>query len=101
MCLIDMPRKATSYRLDDRVLAALDEVARDGNISANRYLENLLFSHLKQVGKLDMGAQPLGETRGSLKGEARGGKKKGAGKPKASPSAATVDPTDGDRSGEE
>jgi hypothetical protein len=85
MCLIDMPRKAASYRLDERVLAALDEVSREGNISVNRYLENLLFAHLKQVGKIDMALQPLGETRGSMKGEARGGKRSGAGRPKADP----------------
>jgi hypothetical protein len=71
----DMPRRPASYRLDDRILEALDRVARDNNISVNRYMENLLFSHLKQIGAIEMGAKPLGETRGSDKGERRGGKK--------------------------
>ncbi|MGB7487212.1 MAG: hypothetical protein WA901_13550 [Phormidesmis sp.] len=33
-------------------------------MSANRYLENLLFLHGKQIGELDDDAQPLGELRG-------------------------------------
>jgi hypothetical protein len=90
MCSIDMPRKPTSYRLDERILNALDQVSREGNISVNRYLENLLFAHLKQVGKIGMGESPLGETRGSEKGEARGGK--GKRKPKDNP----TDPTQPD-----
>jgi hypothetical protein len=71
---IEMPRKAVSYRIDERILSALEAVAKDGNISVNRYLENLMLSHLKGIGKIDMGLQPLGETRGSEKGERRGGK---------------------------
>jgi hypothetical protein len=96
MCL-DMPRKAASYRLDDRILDALDKVARDGNISVNRYLENLLFSHLKQIGRIDMGASPLGETRGSDKGERRGAAKKGSTrKTKKTTDPASDAPTEGD-----
>ena len=93
MCLssIDMPRKPTSYRIDERILTALEQASREGNISVNRYLENLLFSHLKQVGKIAMGEEPLGETRGSEKGEARGGKRKGTGKPKKLPTDTDTD----------
>jgi hypothetical protein len=77
-------RKQTAFRFDRRILEALELVAREGNISVNRYLENLLFSHMKQIGKIEMGASPLGETRGSDKGERRGAAKKGTKrKPKA------------------
>lgn len=63
MCL-SMPRKQANYRLDDRVIDAIAELAQDANLSANRYLEILLFNHAKERGKLPNEAKPLGETRG-------------------------------------
>lgn len=64
MCLATMPRKRTNFVLDDRVLAALKEMAQDANTSANRFVENLLFEAAKQNGKIAPDAKPLGETRG-------------------------------------
>ena len=76
MCDAAMPRSTRAFRIDERVLEALDRLAQKGNISANKYLENLLLSHAKQVGEMPMNAEPLGDPRG--------GKRKGAGrKPKA------------------
>lgn len=64
-CLaVPMPRKRRSYNIDERVINVLSELAKKDNMSANRYLENLLFSHGQQRGALPMDAQPLGETRG-------------------------------------
>jgi hypothetical protein len=62
-----MPRKQANYRLDDRVIEAIAELAQDANISANRYLEILLFNHAKERGKLPETARPLGETRGGAR----------------------------------
>lgn len=59
-----MPRIRRSYKIDERVIDALMRAAAKKNMSANRYLENLLFSHAKTVGELPFDAAPLGETRG-------------------------------------
>jgi hypothetical protein len=59
-----MPRVRRSYKIDERVTDALMRAAAKSNMSANRYLENLLFSHAQTVGEIPLDAQPLGETRG-------------------------------------
>lgn len=59
-----MPRIRRSYKIDERVIDALANVAAKSNMSANRYLENLLFSHGKTMGEIPFDAAPLGETRG-------------------------------------
>jgi len=60
-----MARRAAAYRLDDRVLGAIERLARKSNMSTNKYLENLLFAHGKTVGEIPIDALPLGETRGT------------------------------------
>jgi hypothetical protein len=82
MCDAFMPRANRAFRIDDRLLEALDRLAKKGNISANKYLENLLMSHAKQVGEIPMDAEPLGDPRG--------GKRLGSGRPKASPPTNTT-----------
>ena len=84
MCDPTMPRYTRAFRIDERVLEALDRLAQKGNISANKYLENLLLSHAKQVGEIPMDAEPLGDPRG--------GKRSGAGRRKKE----TIEPTDTD-----
>ncbi len=64
MCNADMPRSTRAFRIDERLLEALDRLAQKGNISANKYIENLLMSHAKQVGEIPMDAEPLGDPRG-------------------------------------
>jgi hypothetical protein len=59
-----MPRSTRAFRLDDRVLEALDRMAQKENASANRYVENLLLNHAKQQGEIPMTAAPLGDPRG-------------------------------------
>lgn len=59
-----MPRVRRSYKIDERVVEALTRAAAKSNMSANRYLENLLFSHGKTVGEIPFTEEPLGETRG-------------------------------------
>lgn len=61
---VPMPRKRRSYNIDERVINVLSELAQRDNMSANRYLENLLFTLGQQRGVLPMNAKPLGETRG-------------------------------------
>jgi hypothetical protein len=77
MCLTltdEMPRRNRTFKLDDRVLDALEELAHEQNASVNRYLENLLFSHAKTQGKIPVGDMPLGDTRG--------GKRENSGRPR-------------------
>ncbi len=72
MNLLDMPRRQRMFRLDDRVLDALEKVAQ--KTSVNAYVEGLLFDFLKRAGYIDPGEQPLPETRG--------GKRPGTGRKK-------------------
>lgn len=65
-------RKSKSFKLDERVLNALESLAQKRNASVNRYLENLLLSHAKQEGEIPIDAMPIGDNRG--------GKRKGAGR---------------------
>lgn len=53
-----MPRKKRSYSLDIQVIEGLLEIARKTGQSANKYLEGLLFEHLKEKGVLDSDAEP-------------------------------------------
>lgn len=62
--MTSMPRIRRSYKIDERVIDALMRVAAKSNMSANRYLENLLFSHGQTMGEIPFDAAPLGETRG-------------------------------------
>ena len=59
-----MARKRRTYHLDERVISALQDIARDNFISANRYLEELLFKLGIEKGKIPKDAKPLGELRG-------------------------------------
>jgi hypothetical protein len=86
MCDLVMPRSTRAFRIDDRLLEALDRLAMKGNTNANRYLENLLMSHAKQAGEIPMDLAPLGDTRG--------GKRAGAGR------KAQSAPTDDDQAPE-
>ena len=69
-------RKNKSFKLDERVLKALESLAQKGNASVNRYLENLLFCYAQQEGEIPIDAMPIGENRG--------GKRPGAGRKVAS-----------------
>ena len=74
MQMLTMPRKDKEFRLDDRIIDALKGAAAKAEMPINSYVERLLFSHLKTVGEIPLGAEPLPETRG--------GKRSGAGKKK-------------------
>ena len=74
MLSIEMPRKDTKLRLDERILDALREKSVESGISFNALCEGILFSYAKSVGKLPLNAEPLRDTRG--------GKRSGAGKKK-------------------
>lgn len=72
MLAIEMPRKDTKLRLDERILIALREKAEESGMSFNGLCETILFSYAKSTGKLPPDAEPLPE--------ARGGKRQGSGK---------------------
>ena len=59
-----MPRKAVTYRFDDRLIAALKEKAQQSNNSVTNWLETHLIEVMKTEGFLPQDFQPLGETRG-------------------------------------
>jgi hypothetical protein len=84
MNCLDMPRRPKNFLLDERVIEALGDAAkRAGYKNANQFVEATLFSLLKMSGSLPPDAEPLPE--------ARGGKRSGAGKPKAQPTAESQD----------
>jgi hypothetical protein len=87
MCEVTMPRSTRAFRLDDRLLEALDRLAMKGNTNANRYLENLLMSHAKQAGEVPMDLAPLGDTRG--------GRRSGAGRKVQTSPDTTDEPIEG------
>ena len=64
IALFDMARKQRTFKIDERILEALDRVAQKKNASVNRYVENLLFSLMKQEGEIPLDELPLGESRG-------------------------------------
>jgi hypothetical protein len=69
---LEMPRRRVNFRIDDRVLSALEDLAGEGKI--NQFVEGVLFEFLKSTGRLPAGAERLPENRG--------GARSGAGKPK-------------------
>jgi hypothetical protein len=98
MLAIDMPRKDTKLRLDDRVLAALRQKADETDLSFNALCEAILFNYAKSVGKLPLDAEPLGDPRGGSRKNA-GRPKKGdepKGKTDVPAIAAIADPTEED-----
>ena len=62
--VVIMPRKNRTFRIDERLIDGLAQVARLNNMSANKYIENLLLKVCKEEGVLPADALPLGETRG-------------------------------------
>jgi hypothetical protein len=64
MSLIDMPRKDTNLRLDERILSALRAEAKGSDKSFNALCEAVLFNYAKAIGRLPLHEQPLPERRG-------------------------------------
>jgi hypothetical protein len=84
MDCLEMPRRQRMFRLDDRILDALDEVSSNaGHSSANQFVEKTLFDLMKAAGKIPADAQPLKD--------GRGGRRAGAGKPKKSTDSVDTD----------
>lgn len=79
--LLDM-RKNRTFRLDERVLSALEQIAEADATSTTNYLEAVLWKHCQARGYIPMAEKPPAT--------GRGGKRPGAGR-KAQPS---IDPTD-------
>lgn len=80
MLSIEMPRRDTKLRLDERILGALREKSVESGISFNALCEGILFSYAKSIGKLPISAEPLGDNRG--------GKREGVGRKKTKTTAA-------------
>jgi hypothetical protein len=82
MNCLTMPRARKNFLLDERVLKALDDAAKNaGCKSANAFVEQLLFNTLKMSGNLGADAKPLPD--------GRGGKRENAGKKKSQNSTTT------------
>jgi hypothetical protein len=77
--LLDM-RKSKTFKLDERIISALERLAETSDTTPNNYLETLLFRHCQAQGHISFGEKaPVG---------GRGGKRPGAGR-KAQPPADT------------
>ena len=59
-----MGRKRVSFRIDERVLDALKNTAKEEGDSANRWLEKHLHQTFVDLGALPEDSKLLGETRG-------------------------------------
>jgi hypothetical protein len=65
---LEMPRRQRMFRLDDRILNALEEVSKNaGHSSVNQFVETTLFNLVKAAGKIPADSEPLPETRGGDK----------------------------------
>ena len=70
--MTERKRKAVTYRIDEVIIQAVEKIAKENNSSVNRYIENLLYAHCRELGRL-IDVEPLGETRG---GSRKSGKDK-------------------------
>lgn len=57
-------RKASTFRIDERLLNAMTKAARMHNTSKNHYIETLFMKHCQELNLIDQDFEPLGETRG-------------------------------------
>ena len=71
MTAYQMPRKNATYRLDQRLVEEIQSLAKEQNTSSNRWLENALITLFRTSGRIPSDFQPLGETRGGKRSEAR------------------------------
>jgi hypothetical protein len=58
----EMPRRRVNFRIDDRILDALEQLAGEGKL--NQFVEGLLFDFLKNTGRLPADTPKLPESRG-------------------------------------
>ena len=90
MLTIEMPRKDTKLRLDERILDALRTKSSESGVSFNALCEGILFNYAKSTGKIPLDAEPLKDNRGGYR-EKAGRKKLGENKPKSA-NATEADP---------
>jgi hypothetical protein len=84
-------RKNKTFKLDERLLSSLEQLAERSGTTSNNYLETLLFRHCQSLGMVPMNEQP---PQGG-----RGGARKNAGRPKVKSEDADTDadrPADSD-----
>jgi hypothetical protein len=86
MNCIDMPRKPKTYKLDQRLISALDSLAESAEESVGSYVERILWRYCQGMGAIDPKAEPSSDKRG--------GKREGAGR-KATPSAGPLEQQEG------
>lgn len=73
MACLDM-RKTKTFRIEEKLLQALEDLAARSERTSNAYLEELLFRHCQAQGIFPLSEEPPKATRG--------GKREGAGRPK-------------------
>lgn len=73
MTCLDM-RKTKTFRIEEKLLQALEDLASRSNRTSNAYLEELLFRHCQAQGIFSLSEEPPKVIRG--------GKRDGAGRPK-------------------
>ena len=85
---IDMPRKPKTYKLDERLIVALDNVASRSGESVGSFVEKILWRYCQGVGAIDPHTEPSKDKRG--------GKRDGAGRKPKSDDALTDEFVDTD-----
>ncbi len=92
MNCIDMPRKPKTYKLDERLIDAIDTLAETAGESVGGYVERILWRYCQGMGAIDPKAEPSADKRG--------GKRAGAGRPKATPDDVAAEKADARSGGE-
>jgi hypothetical protein len=87
---LEMPRKPKTFKLDERLIAALEEAAIKSGENPGGFVERILWRYCQGIGVIALAAEPSKDKRG--------GRRSGAGrKPKdAQPLDQPIEPpTDG------
>jgi hypothetical protein len=77
---LEMPRKPKTFKLDERLITALEEAAIKSGENPGGFVERILWRYCQGLGVIDLTAEPSKDKRG--------GKRPGAGR-KAQPPEAT------------
>jgi hypothetical protein len=65
---IDMPaRKPKTYKLDGRLIEALDRLAEQEGLSSGSYVEQVLWAHCQGKGVIPLGGYPPKDQRGGAR----------------------------------
>ena len=84
---LEMPRKPKTFKLDERLIAALEEAATKSGENPGGFVERILWRYCQGIGVIDLTAEPSKDKRG--------GKRPGAGRKAQASQDTTNEPIEG------